>query len=87
MINMNHNKKKSHLEHKSNWSYFYQQFLNTDPRMRKKVLVGASMVMIVIATGVMLAANSLIKLSGSYIENKIADFKTSSAQKDSSEKI
>ena len=84
---MNHNNKKSHLEQKSNWSYFYQQFLNTDPRMRKKVLVGASMVMIVVATGVMLAANSLIKLSGSYIEGKISNYKSSKLEKKHSENI
>lgn len=80
-------KKKSHLEHKSNWSYFYQQFLNTDPRMKKKVIVGISMIMIVVVTGVMLAATSLIKLGGHYIEGKIVDYKDSSTQKDSAENI
>ncbi len=80
-------KKKPHLELKSNWSYFYQQLLNTDPRMKKKVIVGASMIMIVVVTGVMLVATSLIRLGGSYIEGKIVDYKTSKAEKDSSESI
>lgn len=83
---MNYNK-KSHLEKKSNWSYFYHQILNTDPRMKKKVIVGASMILIVVVTGVMLAATSLIKFSGNYIEGKIVDYKNAKIESEDAESI
>ena len=81
---MNH---KKELEVKSNWSYLYQKFLKIDPRMRKNIVIGASMILMVVVTGFLLAAIALVKIGGSFIESKVADYKAQSIKNNSVENI
>lgn len=53
-----------HLNKKSTASYLYQRFLSIDPRMRKKLIVGAGLVLIVGVTGVFIMLSSLVRFGG-----------------------
>lgn len=53
-----------HLNKKSTASYLYQRFLSIDPRMRKKLIVGAGLVLVVGFTGVFLILASLVRFGG-----------------------
>ncbi len=70
---MNNHNRNEELETKSNWSYLYQKFLTIDQRMRKNILIGVSMALVVIGTGLLLATIALVKMGGSYIDKKIVD--------------
>lgn len=82
---MNH--QNSELEVKSNWSYLYQKFQRIDPKMRKNILIGASMIFLVVGTGFLLATISLVKSGVNYFDAKVADFENIKARKNTPENI
>lgn len=60
-----------HLNKKSTASYLYQRFLSIDERMRKKLIVAASLFLVVGLTGLFIFVSSMISLGG----RLIADYK------------
>ncbi len=81
------NQHNEELEVKSNWSYLYQKFQRIDPKMRKNILIGASMIFLVVGTGFLLATISLVKTGVNYFDAKVADFENAKARKNTPENI
>lgn len=59
------------IEYKSSASFLYQRFLSIDKRMRLNIVIGASMVTIVLVTGVVLAMISLVQFGGNLIDDAL----------------
>ena len=71
---------QKNLETKSNWSYLYQKFQRIDPKMRKNILIGGSMILMVVGTGFLLATISLVKTGVNYFEARVVDYEVSDTE-------
>ena len=58
---------------KSSASYLIQKFLHMDKRLRKNLLIGTSLVAVILITGFILAAISIIQYGGNLIDEVLAD--------------
>jgi hypothetical protein len=63
------------IKYKSSASFLYQKFLSIDKRMRKNIVIGASMITIVLVTGFFLAMIGLVQFGGSLIDDAFGEGK------------
>jgi predicted PurR-regulated permease PerM len=66
---------KNNVPYKSSLSFLYQKFKSIDKRARRNLVIGASLVVIVVFTGFLLALISLIQFGGNLIDEALGELK------------
>lgn len=65
---------------KQNLDSFRQDFNKIDKRMRRNLIIGSSLILVVAFTGLVVAVSALVSMGESFIEKKMAEHKESQLQ-------